>query len=302
MRWIAIGIMLCFAVATVAAVSMRGGSLPNDATFSYQGQLRAGGQPVNGAVDLRVSLWDEGVGGNRVGEPNTFNAYPVSDGKFALGLNFGFAAFAGDQRWLEVEFRFPSGVGPYVLLNPRDKINATPYALFAANGGTSEWIFDPVAHSLVTSKSVTKVGIGTTTPSAALEVVAAGGDDSVRLPAGSIGVHEIAARYAAAGLLDVSSSSPGPESRVFDVAIDGVLVLDGVTQHIVGAGVCDLYLDGVHFYSLPSQFGEYPFRAVVPITAGTHALELRVSQGGPIVYAVRAIVLNMRDSIEFRQN
>ncbi len=46
-----------------------------------------------------------------------------------------------------------------------------------------------------------KVGIGTASLTAALEVVGSGGDDSVKLPAGSIGIGEPAGQLSAANLL-----------------------------------------------------------------------------------------------------
>ena len=175
-----------------AAAAFRGGGQPVDSTFTYQGQLRNAGQLVNGSVDVRFTLWDSDVGGTQIGNTNSFTNYPLTDGRFALGLNFGNGAFNGDQRWVQVEFRSPAGVGQYLTLNPRDKIMATPYALYALNGTASQWDYNPKTQSLTAAANVTKVGIGTSTPTAALEVVSAlAGDDAVKLPSGSIGPHEV---------------------------------------------------------------------------------------------------------------
>jgi hypothetical protein len=121
--------------ALVAAAKFAGGT-PLDQTFTYQGQLRNAGQLVNGPVDLKISMWDADTGGSQVGSTNTFNAMQLNDGRFACGLNFGDVAFDGSNRWIEVEFRNPSGSGQYQTLSPRDKITATPYALHALNGGS----------------------------------------------------------------------------------------------------------------------------------------------------------------------
>lgn len=176
--------------ALVAAARFVGGT-PLDQTFTYQGQLRNAGQLVSGPVDLRITLWDSDTAGSQVGSANSFNAMQLTDGRFACGLNFGTAAFDGSNRWIQVEFRNPAGSGQYLALSPRDKITATPYALYALNGANGVWVYDTNQQSV--SVMGKKVGIGTSNPTAALEVVDAnGGDDSVKLPAGSVGASELA--------------------------------------------------------------------------------------------------------------
>ena len=179
-------------VALLAAAAKFVGGTPLDQTFTYQGQLRNAGQLVNGPVDLRITLWDADVAGGQIGSANTFNAMQLNDGRFACGLNFGNVAFDGSNRWIQVEFRNPAGTGQYQALTPRDKITATPYALYALNGANGVWVYNTNEQAVtVTGK---KVGIGTSNPTATLEVVdAVGGDDSVKLPAGSVGRHELAA-------------------------------------------------------------------------------------------------------------
>ena len=127
--------------ALVAAARFVGGT-PLDQTFTYQGQLRNAGQLVSGTVDLRVTLWDSDTAGSQVGGANSFNAMQLTDGRFACGLNFGNAAFDGSNRWIQVEFRNPAGSGQYLTLSPRDKITATPYALYALNGANGVWVYD----------------------------------------------------------------------------------------------------------------------------------------------------------------
>jgi len=117
----------------VAAAAFRGGT-PVDYTFTYQGQLRNAGALVNGPVDLRITLWDSDVAGGQVGAINNYQAVPITDGRFALGLNFGATAFDGSNRWVQLEFRDPAGTGDYLALAPRDKIAATPYSLYSLNG------------------------------------------------------------------------------------------------------------------------------------------------------------------------
>ena len=83
------------AIVGLLAAAMFRNTTPVDQTFTYQGQLRNAGQLVNGTVDLKISMWDADTAGVQIGTSNTFSAVPVTDGRFALGLNFGASAFDG---------------------------------------------------------------------------------------------------------------------------------------------------------------------------------------------------------------
>ncbi len=235
---------------------------------------------MNGSVDVRFTLWDSDVGGTQIGNTNSFTNYPLTDGRFALGLNFGNGAFNGDQRWVQVEFRSPAGVGQYLTLNPRDKIMATPYALYALNGTASQWDYNPKTQSLTAATNVSKVGIGTTTPTAALEVVSAtGGDDAVKLPGGSIGATELAPALPSRSLAlqgQVTAQNGGmvrPIVRTISVPADGVLSLFGGWNGCAGNSGGVLWVDGQVVSSATSLFTA---AASVPISAGEHTIEYRV--------------------------
>jgi hypothetical protein len=254
------------AATLIAAAAFRGAGQPVDSTFTYQGQLRNAGQLVNGSVDVRFTLWDSDVGGTQVGNANSFTNYPLTDGRFALGLNFGNGAFNGDQRWVQVEFRSPAGVGQYLTLNPRDKIMATPYALYALNGTASQWDYNPKTQSLTAAANVSKVGIGTSTPTAALEVVSAtGGDDAVKLPAGSVGLGELAHVSRAWSLGSVS----------FQTGVAGQLVLIGTGTYSNPAPGPSITVDGVT-YGFPAlsggNAGQSGLSTVIDLPAGTHSV------------------------------
>jgi len=274
------------AATLIAAAAFRGGGQPVDSTFTYQGQLRNAGQLVSGSVDVRFTLWDSDVGGTQIGAANSFNNYPLTDGRFALGLNFGSGAFNGDQRWVQIEFRSPAGVGQYLTLNPRDKIVATPYALYALNGTASQWDYNPKTQSLTAAANVAKVGIGTTTPTAALEVVSAtGGDDAVKLPPRSIGTGELVMPYPRA-TDEIAFSFPpsGSESTSSALQItcpsDGYLLLIGGGQSYVGLQVL---LDGTGVgsvvYGVQCAGGSsvWSIHRRINVTAGTHAVAIRGS-------------------------
>lgn len=146
-------------------------AVPLGTGFTYQGQLRQAGVPVEGAVTLRFSLWqapgsgDPPVGGVRVGSVQTLTNVPVSGGVFSVALNeggqFGPQAFNGDGRWLQVEVCGDSACSSATVLGPRQALTGVPYAL-------GPWQLSGSNLSYTGGN----VGIGTTTPGHALHVKA----------------------------------------------------------------------------------------------------------------------------------
>lgn len=103
--------------------------------FTYQGQLKSRGHPVNAEVDLLFTLWDAVEGGTDVGRRRLeFARLRVADGLFSVELDFGAEVFTGEPRWLEIAVRFSEGRGDPVPLRPRQPITAAPVALFAITG------------------------------------------------------------------------------------------------------------------------------------------------------------------------
>ena len=101
--------------------------------FTYRGQLAQSGLPYTGACDFAFSLWDAASAGSQVGVTQTSASIPVANGAFAVSLDFGTGAFAGDARWLETAVRCPAGAGEYTTLSPRQGLSPMPYALYALN-------------------------------------------------------------------------------------------------------------------------------------------------------------------------
>ena len=97
--------------------------------FTYQGQLKSGGTPYNGACDLRFGLWNALSGGVQIGTTQTKSNVGMAEGCFTVQLDFGTGAFQGDARWLAIEVRCPAGTGSYTALSPRQALTAAPYAL-----------------------------------------------------------------------------------------------------------------------------------------------------------------------------
>ena len=113
--------------------------------FTYQGELRTGGNPATGSFDMEYRLYDSLAGSSQVGPVVTRNAVAVANGLFSVPLDFGPAQFAGERQWLEVRIR-PAGGGAFETLAPRTEVTAAPYALGAvaalANSVTTTSIVD----------------------------------------------------------------------------------------------------------------------------------------------------------------
>lgn len=106
--------------------------------FTYQGQLKTSGLPINGTYDMRFRLYDAATAGNQIGTMQihdgvTNPSINVVDGLFTVKLDFG-AVFDSTALWLEIEVR-PDGPTGYTTLQPRQALCAAPYAAYALNAG-----------------------------------------------------------------------------------------------------------------------------------------------------------------------
>ena len=124
-------------------------AVPLGTDFSYQAQLKLDGVPLNDTADFEFSLYDAASLGLLVAGPITVSNVAVVDGLFQTSLDFGVAVLNGDARWLEIAVASPSGGGEFTILDPRQPLTATPYAL------QTRGLFVDTAGN---------VGIGTTTP------------------------------------------------------------------------------------------------------------------------------------------
>ena len=153
-------------VLWLPAVTLAG---PLGTEFTYQGYLEDdNGFAANDDYDFEFRLYDAETAGNLVGS-FPLSAVSVKDGIFSVELDFGTSAFQGSERWLEIQVANQGE--PLQPLTPRQKLSATPYALYALNapslGGSGLWQQSGVDISNTNSGNV---GIGTTTPGAKLGV------------------------------------------------------------------------------------------------------------------------------------
>ncbi len=140
-RRISIGIISALFAASLAAGARADlGGLTNPASptaplaqngsaFTYQGQLRKNGAPVNASCNASFSLFDAATGGGQVGGTVTSPTLQIANGLFTIPLDFGWA-FNGEARWLEMAI----GCGEaQTILTPRTSLRPAPYA-FALPG------------------------------------------------------------------------------------------------------------------------------------------------------------------------
>lgn len=112
---------------------------PGYYAISYQGELKNAGAPVASA-DVRFTLFDDPMVGMAIDGPLTFPDVSLdAQGRFSVELEFDPGNFNGDPRWVGIEVRSPAwdGVGvepPFTPLAGRQRLAASPYALFALNG------------------------------------------------------------------------------------------------------------------------------------------------------------------------
>jgi len=114
-----------------------GGPGPISTGFTYQGQIKSGGAPVNGTCDFQFTLWDQSgagtppSGGTPFGSVDAEGGVTVNNGLFTVALNtsnqFTDQAFQA-ARWLQIAVRCPAGSGSYTTLSPRQPLWAAPYA------------------------------------------------------------------------------------------------------------------------------------------------------------------------------
>ena len=78
--------------------------------FTYQGSLNNGGTPATGNYDFEFLLYDALTGGTLQGSMLTRSSVAVTNGTFAVKLDFG-GQFPGANRFLEIHVRQTGGGG-----------------------------------------------------------------------------------------------------------------------------------------------------------------------------------------------
>ncbi|WP_223789334.1 TLD domain-containing protein [Marinicella meishanensis] len=109
--------------------------------FTYQGQLTINGATTTGVYDFSFELHDAAQSGQSLGLV-IVEDLAVNNSIFTTELDFGDAPFMGEQLWLEIGVRDGGSVGGFQQMLPRQKLNASPYAI------QSQFIADDAVGSL----------------------------------------------------------------------------------------------------------------------------------------------------------
>lgn len=124
MKTVLIRTLFCLSMLLQAGAACAAGT-----EFTWQGELREGGQPASGSYDFEFRLFAAASGGSPLGPVRSLPAQSVTGGIYTALLDFG-DQFTGDRRWLEIAVR-RSGQPTFTTLLPRQALTAAPYAQHA---------------------------------------------------------------------------------------------------------------------------------------------------------------------------
>jgi hypothetical protein len=125
-------------------------------SFNYQGRLSEAGQGANGTYQFTFKLYDGAASGAQVGNTLVDVPVTVTNGIFSVDLDFGAAAFAGGDRFLDVSVRKTAG-DPLVALTPRQKVGSAPYATRASVANSADSFSGSLAGDVTGSQAGTVV-------------------------------------------------------------------------------------------------------------------------------------------------
>lgn len=101
-------------------------------SFTYQGLLATNGVPLTGNFSMTANVYDAATNGNFI-LGALLPSVDVVNGLFSTEVRINSSVFNGEARWLEMRIQHPFGVATNIVLMPRQKITAVPYATLAMN-------------------------------------------------------------------------------------------------------------------------------------------------------------------------
>ena len=233
-------------VAGVAAVLAQGPkphqpAVPSagaDRGFTYQGQLKKDGTPVNGPCSMTFSLWDAPSSGSIVGGGQLVPLVTVTNGIFTVLLNeggqFGVTAFRGDARWLQADVKCGADLISTTL--SRQPVKASPYALSLVPGAV---IIGSVYPALTVRSTFTSAN--------AIEAYAENGANAWGVLASGSGRGVVGESMDGHGIHGYSGGS-GTGSAVYaegnnnDAAPNAALTLDGGAFRVINTTVSPAFV------------------------------------------------------------
>ncbi|MCH8477707.1 MAG: tail fiber domain-containing protein, partial [Wenzhouxiangella sp.] len=114
--------------ALILFVFMAGTALA--ASLTYQGEIQDGGEPLSGSHFMQFELFTSQSGGSPIDE--SFGMVNFNNGLFQAELDFDRSSFDGGALWLEITIEDSNG--NMQVLSPRQRVGASPVALFALEG------------------------------------------------------------------------------------------------------------------------------------------------------------------------
>lgn len=140
--------------------------------FTYQGELRSSGAVASGLHDMRFRLYDGASSPTQIGPTLCVDNVNITDGTFAVPLDFGAQFGSSASRFLEIEVRGDTGLScaslaGFTLLAPRQQITSAPRATAATS---AMMLVRPDGTNAVSVNSAGNVGVSTTLPAARLHV------------------------------------------------------------------------------------------------------------------------------------
>ncbi|MFN8870813.1 MAG: hypothetical protein ACK5ZG_06145, partial [Phycisphaerae bacterium] len=126
--------MIRRAVKSIAlAVFLAAGAAPalaQGTAFTYQGQLKSDGLPVDSSADFEFRLFTTATGGSQLGSSVVQTGVSVTSGLFATPVDFGVNPYTSNQTlFLEIAVRNPAGSGSFVTLGSRQPLTPAPFSL-----------------------------------------------------------------------------------------------------------------------------------------------------------------------------
>ncbi len=113
----------------LAVIFSAGAAFAQSSSFTFQGKLNDGAIAANGTYQFQFKLYDAAAGDNQVGQTIADIPATVTNGIFAVNLDFGAASFDGAARFIEIGVRLNGGGQNYTILNPRQAVASTPYSV-----------------------------------------------------------------------------------------------------------------------------------------------------------------------------
>jgi len=126
-----VALLACF----VAALMTHAGHAQLSTQFTYQGELQADTALANGQFQMQFAAFDAPTGGAQLGS-TMVAVVDVANGKFTVVLDFG-TTLSNANAHLQIGVRPNGSSDAYTNLAPRQRLTATPNALFASSAATA---------------------------------------------------------------------------------------------------------------------------------------------------------------------